>query len=99
MINQLPFLLRVDQVAYLLQVHENTVRHYIEKKYLKAHNPEPGTKGLRIYETSLRAYLKKYAINEFNEHEYEEKLIETISHINGRRPLQGRRIISRGVIE
>ena len=95
----LPFLLRINQVAYLLQVHENTVRLYIQKNYLKAHNPEPGTKGLRVLESSLRTYIKKYSLNEWNEHEYEEKVIQAISAGNGGGHLRGRRIISKGVIE
>lgn len=59
-------LLRLDQVAQIIQVHPRTVRRYIDEGKLKGHNPNPGRKGLRVTVESLREYLRKYELPNYD---------------------------------
>jgi excisionase family DNA binding protein len=88
-----PHLLTIRQVAVIIQVHEKTVRNYIEEGKLKGHNPNGkrnGATGLRVTVESVREYLKKFELDEFNEDEFNMQL-QKIS-IPSRR-----RIISSGI--
>lgn len=67
-------LLTVRQVSVILQVHTNTVINYIAQGKLKGHNPNGDKKGLRVTTLSVRDYLQKYILENFDEKAFEEQV-------------------------
>lgn len=86
-------LLTVRQVAFIIQVHPNTVINYLSQGKLKGHNPNGDKKGLRITEISVREYVKTYQLENFDEKIYERQ-IEQATHEQQAKP--ARRVISQG---
>jgi excisionase family DNA binding protein len=90
-----PHLLTIKQVAYIIQVHEKTVRRFIEEGKLTGHNPngiKPGATGLRITVDSVKNYLRRFQLDEFNDDDFDKKMISIVQNTNRRR------IISSGII-
>lgn len=69
-----PALLTVRQVAFIIQVHPNTVLNYTAQGKLKAHNPSGNGKGLRITVESVKVYLQKYLLESFDEKTFEDSI-------------------------
>lgn len=55
-------LMRPGKVALMLDISKSKVYQLIHDGKLKAHNPQPGKKGIRIYTSSVEEYIVKYAI-------------------------------------
>lgn len=72
-----PHLLTIYQVSIIIMKSERTVREYISEGKLKGHNPngiKNGAKGLRITVESVKDYLRKFELDEFNDAEFDKTL-------------------------
>ena len=88
-----PHLLTLRQVSVIIQVHERTVRRYIDEGKLSGHNPNGDAKGLRIPVESVRAYLRMYLLDDFSDDAFDYQIDALGRDLS--RP--GRRILSRWV--